>query len=353
MRAGPPRWALTRISRVSDDWWHSWDDLNVAHCGSHPLLSSRFIRILVKYLGDQSLQGAKLCDGARVMSQTLVRKTGFGRWEVFTPSQAPISPIVFVRGDTSAPAASLLQLLGTLPGARLLMTVPTEDAPYSVFGGAEFPLHKREPLGVTMNVTDPSGFESYWDSRSRDLKKNIRRYLGRVEQEHDGIDFRCVHTSSEIEAAVHRFGLLESSGWKAAEGTALHPGNEQGRLYAEILREFSLTNSARCYELYIGGQLASSRLLISGPSMHVILKTTFREEMKHLAVGRLNLYFVLRDLIGDSEGRTVEFYTRANADTLAWATQSRPMCAVSIYRNSLVSRLAGLKQRIKPQVRKT
>ena len=63
--------------------------------------------------------------------------------------------------------------------------------------------------------------------------------------------------------AVDRYGALESRGWKGAQGTAVRHDNEQGRFYDAVMSNFARDGCAHVYELYLGEQLAASRLLVS------------------------------------------------------------------------------------------
>jgi hypothetical protein len=87
--------------------------------------------------------------------------------------------------------------------------------------------------------------------------------------------------------------------------------------------------------------------MISGPSMHVMLKTTYSEAMRQHAPGRLLLYLALEDLLKAPQARPVEFFTRANQDLLIWASGTRELFSSTIYRNSAVQFAVGLRRRLR------
>lgn len=338
-------WIIEPCDIEARDFWARWDQLNRDHCASHPLLSSTMARMLVKYFGEQPMYAASFYQAGRCVAQTIVQRFSTARWTIFSPSQAPVSPIVYDRAVVDG-ATVLRKLLANLPGFGLLIEVPCDDAPYSMFANETSLPMRSHPLGTTINIRSTEGnFEQYWATRGRDLKQNIRRYFKRAEQAGAPRRFVAIKDSAEIGAAVDRFGELESAGWKGREGTALHPTNVQGRFYRQLMQEFAVALSAQALELYLGEQLVASRLLISGPAMHVMLKTTYREELKHLAVGRLLLYSAVESLLTNERERSIEFYTRANEDMLAWATDTRLIRGITLYRNSFVMRLAELKSR--------
>ena len=87
--------------------------------------------------------------------------------------------------------------------------------------------------------------------------------------------------------------------------------------------------------------------MISGPTMHVMLKTTYREALRQLAVGRLLLYLALEDALKAPQPRAVEFFTRANQDMLTWATGTRDLISSTLYRNGVVELAASMRRRLR------
>jgi hypothetical protein len=201
--------------------------------------------------------------------------------------------------------------------------------------------------GTTISIRNSGDFEGYWSARPKDLRSNIRRYIKRAEAEVGGIQFLPISDPTGIRAAVARYGLLESDGWKGREGTALHPDNVQGRFYAELLSELATLGCARIYELHIGETLAASRLMAQSHDMLVALKTTYRESMRSFAPGRLVTYYMLMDVMSRPAPPLIEFFTRASADTLEWATNTRKLSDITIYRNPATRRFADMRRRIK------
>lgn len=51
----------------------------------------------------------------------------------------------------------------------------------------------------------------------------------------------------DIAQAIADYGLLESAGWKAEGGTAIHPDNAQGRFYRAMLENFCRQGRGRVY----------------------------------------------------------------------------------------------------------
>lgn len=135
-----------------------------------------------------------------------------------------------------------------------------------------------------------------------------------------------------MQAAVVRYANLEHRGWKGAAGTALEPGSTQTRFYSDLLVAAAQRGQASVHEMWVGDTLAASRLLMRSEHMTVILKTTFDEGLRKYAPGRLLLAEVLRVAHDNGSGHAVEFYTDASADQLSWATGSRCIYDLRLYR---------------------
>jgi hypothetical protein len=337
------KWRIQPMSAADAAWWSSWDDLNAQGHNSHPLLSSDMVRLLCKHFATAPLTLATLADSRGAYLQTILNRESFGKWSLFNPSQAPIGPLVCRRVDEDL-SAQFQRLAARLPQLALALDYPTHDPTYAPLLLAPGTTH-RTLWGTTISVSCQGSFDDYWNARSKELRHNVRRYFRRIDEEHGGA-WRLVHheTPEAVASGVARYGELESRGWKAKEGTALHPSNVQGRFYSELLAAFAARGCAHVFEFYVGEQLAASRLLIAGPTMYVILKTTYDENLGRIAPGRLLLHTILKELFAAPSRRAVEFYTRANKDTLAWSTDQRDIATVTVYRNRLVAGLANLQR---------
>ena len=65
-------------------------------------------------------------------------------------------------------------------------------------------------------------------------------------------------------------GLLESTGWKGKEGSAVAAGNVQGRFYREMLENFCGCGKAVIYRLRLNGKTVASDLCLQRAGTLVI-----------------------------------------------------------------------------------
>ena len=324
---GVADWSLNAAVAATDEFWGEWDGLNARLNQSHPLLDSRFVRPLLECFGTRAERMLTCRVNGRLAAAAIVVQRHAGIWETFLPSQAPLAPVLIATRDVAR------QALRHLPGFVLFSDFLCQDPHFSPFGpndGAGSV--ETTPYADTMAIDLRRGFAIYWQSRSRNLRKNIARHLNRMERDGLSGNLERISGGTDLQNAVARYGELESRGWKGRRGSAIHATNSQGRFYTSVMASFSASGSGEVYEFRFGSRLAASRLVISNESLSVILKTTYDEELSEYAPGRLLLYRLLEHASGRTGPKRIEFYTKATADQLAWATEHRPIFHARVYR---------------------
>lgn len=321
-----------------------WDRLNAELYGSHPYYDSRFVGPLLNYFASGKELLCLYRERGSIRGALILQSRGAGRWISFRPAQAQITPLLI--GD----AGMFRQLLDALPGFAWSIEFHAIDPRYA----PAFPCTSAQIIASaharTIGVGASIDFEEYWNTRPKNLRSNIRRYSNRLEREAGTAEFSCLSEPGEMMDGVRRFGELESSGWKAAAGTAVSIDNIQGSFYSVVLLNFAHTGQAEVCELVIGGQLAASRLLIDNQSMQVILKTSYDESLARFAPSRLMLYRLLERQTQEHPRRAVEFYTNATRDQAEWATFSCSIQNVHWFRNAGVAVAYALLKVLKRRV---
>lgn len=312
----------------TDAFWAQWDRLNTRYNAAHPMLDSRFVRPLIKHFPQELevLRGENL---GQVTALLLLQNKGRGVVQVFAPSQAQICLcLVPERLDMRA-------LLAALSALQLRLDCWFVDPLFQqgMLDSASYA--SAQISSINMDIVIDGEFDQYWADRSKNLRKGIKRYLNKIEEQFDDVRFRVLDRPEQIAEAVEDYGLLESQGWKADGGTAVHPENTQGRYYQAMLVDFAAKGNAVVFEIRLGERLVASRLCIYNPECLIILKTTFDESLKEYAFGRVLLFKILVHLFETKTTRRVDFYTNATQDQLRWATAQRPQYHMSHYRRGL------------------
>ncbi len=323
-------WKITPLEHAPTNWLQTWDALNARLCGAHPMLDSRFVAALLAHFGTPDVH---LCwhetDG-NPDAACLLRRHRIGMWTTFLPAQMQIGTTLI--GDWGA----IPELVRSLPGLKLSLDLLCQDPNFG-FPAARFANKRATHLlshALTMDIRLSGTFDAYWASRSRKLVNNMRRYANRWRNLGESPRFVRITRPDEMVSAITRYGNLELSGWKGEAGTAIHIDNAQGRFYVDVMQSFARTGNGLVYEYWLGDTLAAARLAISSHKSIVMLKTAYDESLADLAPGRLLLHDLLRGEWDSLPGGTIEFYTNATQDQLAWATGQRPIQHVTFYRNS-------------------
>lgn len=319
----------------------AWDALNQRLMGSHGMLDGLFVDALLRHFGENGALLASARSGGEIVAMLLLgsRTRGLGVWSSFLPSQTQIGPSLI------PPGFDMGGLFSALPGYASELDLLCNDPRFGDLRELQGQPAQSLPHALTMSVSLKGGFDDYWAQRPRKLIQNMRRYLRRLQLEAGTGRVEVIADPEAVAAAVGRYALLESSGWKGREGTAVSSDNPQGRFYAEVMRGFAARGEALVYELWLGDVLLASRMLVLRGGMVVMLKTAFDEQFERFAPGRILLLRTLEDLFTRVPGGVVEFYTNADSDLLAWSTSQRWINHVSVYRHTGLPVLYSLLRR--------
>lgn len=326
-----PAWTVQDAQTFLQDNAAAWDRLNASCCSAHPVFDSRFVRAALHHFPQQPVKAMVLGEPAAPEGVVLLERVGPGVWRNFQRSQMQISPVLM-------PATGFARLGETfplLPAGALAIEFLNQDRGFVHWpeGMTASPEVELLDAGQTGSISLAGSFEAYWEGRSRKLRSDIALYLRRLHAEGRPVRLEVVEDVSGVVDAVRLFGLMESQGWKAKGGTAVHPENAQGRFYAEVFEQFASTGQAIAYALWAGDEVIARQLaLVSGPMM-LTLKTTYDERFRQVAPGRLLDYEMLRHEFALRRFKTVELCTRADDMQLRWATENRAVVHVSLFRS--------------------
>ena len=336
-------WQLSALKQDDQQFFSDWEILSNTFHGNNQLLSAEFAIALVKgfkpndiYIATATLDGINQC-------MMLLRKRNALVWEIYKPSQAQLGLIV-VNPKWKPDFSPLFKMLpGFCKRLDLLGLDPLEHQ--SILN--LFITAKNQEYALNMQVHTKDDFETYWQQRPKNLRKNITRYENRISREDMVLTQNAITDTNGILAATDRYGLIESKGWKGKIGTAIHPSNQQGQFYRAFLSCLAQKNQAVVFESYFADTLVASRLCCIKKDMLIVLKTTFDEDFKAFAVGRLQLKFVIQHAFNSTAIDIIDFYTNASQEQLDWATHSRNIYNCSTYANSFIAKLFSVVARLK------
>lgn len=322
-------WTKKALNEGLGNYKAEWDKLNSDLFDNNPFFDSRFVDNLLIFFGNgKEYLFIHVSEDNTIDGLVILAKLNHIKWQVFTASQAQIAPVLIKKSEL---LCSLFNYLGSI---SMQIDFLTQDPDYTFITKQDNKLYlfkKKHALTIGININE--NFQKYWSTRNKNLRKNIKRYFNRAYKEFSDVRLMIRNTKSDIKDALIKYSILETNGWKGKAGTAIQMGTSQGEFYNKVLSAFSEQNNANVYELYFNDELVASRLAIYNSQMLIILKTTYNEDYSSYAPGRLLLYKILEYEFKLLRVSSVELYTNASVDQLSWATNSRYIEHISIFRN--------------------
>lgn len=324
-------WKITTIDPADGIWVADWSRVWEATATKHPLLAPAFARCLVEHFGEPKLHVARYSRNGKCEVMALLHPSGPLSWTIFQPEQAPLPMLI---GETDTKALELLEgLLGATKGTPLLLAVPSQDPHFTLLPRDRLEASANTlDYATTISIVAESGFDQYWQSRKKKLRDNIKRYFKKVVESGKKYRLEVLTTPHQMAVGVGEYGNIESAGWKGQAGTAIHADNPQGRFYSQLMESFAEHGNARILHLFFDNTRVASRLAIVSGEMLVFLKTTYDEELKKVAPGRLMLHLALAHFLDEEKLTRIEFYTKANQDMRQWGSEERTTYHVNFYR---------------------
>jgi CelD/BcsL family acetyltransferase involved in cellulose biosynthesis len=305
-----------------------WDRLNAAG-PAVPFLQSRFIAPLLAEFAQEAVRLAVHRDAPDCAAMAFVIRKSPLAWETWQPSQLPLGPWLMRPGaDIATLTASLLR---ALPGFVLQFGVTQLDPM----------LVPRPPDAAGLTTFDyidtgwialDGSFDEYWEARGRNLRANMRKQRKKLQADDVATELATDTRADQMGSAIACYGMLESAGWKAALGTAIHPDNAQGRFYRAMLERFAEAGDARVYRYRLGERDVAVDLCIASGTTLVVLKTTYDETIRTLSPAFLLREDEMRTLFGEGRIRRVEFYGKLMDWHTHWTRDARTLYHLNRYR---------------------
>jgi CelD/BcsL family acetyltransferase involved in cellulose biosynthesis len=331
-------WKIFPISRFSE-LAAQWDDLQRL-CSDLPFLESLFLAPLLKEFSSGREVLAVDIRGGAWHCAAILAPTRKGAWETFQPSQLPLGAWVGPQDSMASPhwAEEIDGLCGALPGFSLSVGLTQLDSRYHP-RPAEASARRSMDYIDTAWVEVNQSFDDYWEHRGKNLKQNCRKQRNKLETDGIAAVLECVTTPHDVAQAMVDYGSLEGAGWKAANGTAVLPGNAQGRFYRAMLENFCQQDRARIYRYRFNDKVVSMDLCITSGTTIVILKTAYDESYKTVSPSSLMRQDEFQALFSEKNFKRIEFYGKVMEWHTRWTDNARSIYHLTSYRWGLVQRL--------------
>ncbi len=295
-----------------------------------PLLAADFVQPLLAHFTDGRELLALCRRDGQVVAMAVLAPAGRGRWQTFQPAQAPLGIWLQLPGlDTATLVRTLLR---ALPGFTLVASLTQCDPelyPRPADAGHEHTLDYIR----TARIRVQGSFDAYWDSRGKNLRANLKKQRARLERAGIAPRLEVLRAPEAVAAAVRDYGRMESTGWKAGGGTAVHADNAQGRFYTGMLEAFCRRGAGCIYRYWFGDRLVASDLCVEGPDCIVVLKTAYDEAVdKSFSPTLLMREEETRRVFDEGRFARIEFYGKVMEWHLRWTDEVRTLYHLNSYR---------------------
>lgn len=335
----------------------SWTLLPAASLGAHagrwrqlhadsaasPLLDLDFVLPLVAEFGDGGELLACCERDGQLLAMAVLARGARASWQTFQPAQAPIG--IWLQRPGLDLDALLADLRRSLPGPALVLGL-TQCDPYLAPRPADGAAVRTIDYIDTARITLAGGFDAYWNGRGKNLRSNLKKQRAKLLKDGVATRLQVSREAQDVAAAVADYGRLESAGWKAQGGTAIHPDNPQGRYYRAMLEAFCRRGAASIYRYWFGQQLVAMDFCIEGAGCIIVLKTTYDETIPNsLSPALLMREEACRRLFDEGRFERIEFYGKVMEWHLRWTEEVRTLYHVNTYRWPALLRLHQLAAR--------
>lgn len=313
-----------------------WDLLNAAR-GDLPFLSGRATCTALRTFGEGAERLLIGSQGAQVVAMVLLTPHGRFRWQTFQPSQVPLGGwVASAHLSLQEVARSLLR--GPL-GLCLTLSVTQVD-PEVAARTVDMADSRHSDYIDTGWIDFHGSFDEYWSARGKNLRQNMRKQRAKLAADGVKLSLRVLRDHADMAPAVARYGRMESAGWKAQQGTAIHPDNAQGRYYRELLEQASQNGEALVYEYLFDDRVVAMNLCLERKGVLVVLKTTYDEQVQSLSPAFLLREAELQELFSHGKVHRLEYFGRLMDWHTKWTDQKRTLYHLTQYRWPWLKRLA-------------
>lgn len=328
-------WQNLPVSALEGDFAQVWDALN-ADRGNLPFLSAYVMIPALKHFGSGKERLLVGSDAQGPAAMFILQQKRFFEWNTFQPSQIPLGAWVARKEFSLLDVACNCQR--SLPGVCLMLGVTQIDplmASREVDTGNSLSTDYIETAWVEIE----GDFADYWNSRGKNLRKTIKRQRSKLADQGVATLIERLTRVSEMADAVTCYGRLESNGWKARQGTAVHRDNPQGHFYTEILKNACLRNEGLVYKYFFGNSIVAMNLCLVRGTTLIVLKTAYDESITSLSPAFLLRQETLELLFSEGHIKSMEFFGKVMEWHTRWTDKRRTIYHLTVFRWGIIRKL--------------
>lgn len=314
----------------------TWDKLNAMR-GNLPFLAADAIVTALNTLGAGTERLLVGHDGTNVVALFLLVNQGKFQWSTFQPSQIPLGAWV---AEANLQLSDLARGLQRGPLGFCLGLSVTQVDPNMAPRSLDTPVCQSIDYIDTGWIDIEGTFDDYWAARGKNLRQNMRKQRVKLAAENTTLTMQVLRDAADMAAAIARYGTLESAGWKAQSGTAIHPDNAQGRFYRELLEHGCLRGEAVVYQYLFNERVVAMNLCLLRDGVLVVLKTTYDESIKAFSPAFLLREEELQEIFREGKIKRIEYFGKIMDWHTKLTNQKRTIYHQTTYRWPFIKKLA-------------
>jgi Acetyltransferase (GNAT) domain len=335
------KWTLHDLDRFGA-YSAAWDEVN-KNGADLPILDAMFFELLFRVSAPKNAVLALCDDGNGTLAATIVKPAGFGKWQTYQPSQAPLGAWVQREGSS---IRQLLESLSRSLRSCLLLSASQLDPDIVARPPGDHRLHALDYIDVA-RLTIAGSFDEYWAARGKNLRKNMKRQQNLLERESISTSFEWITDPADAARVVGDYGILESQGWKSSLGTAIHPDNAQGEFYRSLMKHYMERGQGLVTRFLYDNSLVATDLCLHRGGVLVLLKTTYDERQQTTSPSYLMRLEVMKRLFNDEATSRIEFYGRIMEWHTKWSSEFRRLYHLNYFRYPATGRLYSLRNALR------
>lgn len=318
-------------------------DLHAARWGAlhargpaSPLLSPAFVAPLLRVFGT-GREWLAICEQDRqIVAMAVLTRGDHLAWSTFQPAQAPIG--LWLQHADNEPARLAQALMPQLPGRPLVLGLTQCDPELHARPASTGRVRTLDYID-TVRISLCGSFEQYWRALGKNLRANLRKQRARLARLGMVPRLQISRDEREVGEAMRHYATLESTGWKAKEGTAIVSGGRQFDFYAQMMEAFCRKGAGRIYRYWLGDELAAMDLCIEDGEQLVVLKTSYNESLAAgISPAMLMREEICRTVFAEAGLSRIEFYGRAMDWHRRWSGEARTLFHINVYRWAALAR---------------
>jgi len=335
------KWTRIAASQMAQDvhLQADWDRLNQQR-GDLPFMGSAATLAALEIFGqgrEQLLVGRD--DGGAAQAMLILEPAGSLRWQTFQPSQQPLGAWVAAAG--LAPTTLAHDLLGSGRLGLGLSLSLTQIDPLHAPRAEDDGRNRHDGYIDTAWVDIAGTFDDYWAARGKNLRQNMKKQRNKLQAEGIAVEMRSFEAAADMVGVIQRYGEMEGRSWKAQNGTAITPANEQGRFYTRLLSEAAARGEAVVYELLFDGKTVASNLCLRRGTTLVMLKTTYDEALQSYSAAFLLHQDLVQQLFEQQRIQRLEYYGKVMEWHTRWTENKRELYHLTSFRWGWLKALAA------------